>query len=168
VRRTLAPKQFGCSASSMSSSEERSIPDAAPLPCQHLPCETKIVDSREVVDHDGDGGSIEDLLEETEDRLSVITHGESEVALEISSTGSYLEPQRTRADDNRVGSSSLGSLLGELNGGSSGSAWTSASSRKMRRIELTSGTNKQRCILETIAVKSLSGGLDSCFSLRLG
>lgn len=83
-RRTLAPKQFGCSASSMSSSEERSIPEAAPLPCQHLPCETRIVDLREVVDHNGDGGGIEDLLEETEDRLSVITHGESEVAFDIS------------------------------------------------------------------------------------
>jgi hypothetical protein len=77
---------------------------------------------REVVDHNGDGGGIEDLLEETEDRLSVITHGEGEVALEVSSTGSYRLPQRTRADDDRVSSSSLGSLLGELDGGSSGSA----------------------------------------------
>jgi hypothetical protein len=68
----------------MSSSEERSIPEAAPLPCQYLPCGTRIVDLREVVDHDGNGGGIEDLLEETEDRLSVITHGESEVPFDIS------------------------------------------------------------------------------------
>ena len=82
--RTLAPKQFGCSASSISSSEERSIPDAAPLLCEYLPCETRILDLREVVDHDGDGGGIKDLLEETEDRLSVITHSKSEVPLGIS------------------------------------------------------------------------------------
>jgi hypothetical protein len=74
----------------MSSSEERSIPEAAPLLCQYLPCETRFVDLREVVDHDGDGGGIEDLLEETEDGLSVITHGESEVAFHISFDSTHM------------------------------------------------------------------------------
>ena len=68
----------------MSSSEERSIPEAAPLLYQHLPCGTRIVDLREVVDHDGNRGSIHDLLEETKNSLSVIAHGESEVAFDIS------------------------------------------------------------------------------------
>jgi hypothetical protein len=74
----------------MSSSEERSIPDAAPLLCQYPPREKRIVDLREIVDHDGNGGGIENLLEETEDSLSIITHSESEVAFNISSTESHL------------------------------------------------------------------------------
>ena len=45
---------------------------------------TTEVDLREIVNHNGNGGSIHDLLEETKDRLSVITHSESEVALDIS------------------------------------------------------------------------------------
>ena len=68
----------------MSSSEERSIPEAAPLLHQHLPGQTGHVNLREVVDHDGDGGGIEDLLEETKDSLSVISHSESKVPFDIS------------------------------------------------------------------------------------
>jgi hypothetical protein len=48
------------------------------------PRETRSVDLREVVDHNGDGGGIEDLLEETEDSLSVISHSESKVPFDIS------------------------------------------------------------------------------------
>lgn len=77
---------------------------------------------REVVDHDGDRGSVKDLLEETEDSLSVITHSESEVAYLSATDASGSHEQHTWANDDRVGSSSLCSLLGELDGSSSGSA----------------------------------------------
>lgn len=64
----------------MSSSEERSIPDAAPLPSQSCLVCGRGVDVREVVNHDWNGRSIEDLLEEADDSSSIITHSESEVA----------------------------------------------------------------------------------------
>lgn len=79
---TLAPKQLGCSASSISSSEERSIPEAAPLISSdedRLDRES-YCDSREIVDHDRNGGSVQDSFEETKDSLSVVTHSESKIA----------------------------------------------------------------------------------------
>lgn len=72
----------------MSSSEERSIPAAAPLQSisefADIGMVENVSDLREVVDHDWDWGGIEDSLEEVDNGSSVTCHSESKVSCAVS------------------------------------------------------------------------------------
>jgi hypothetical protein len=105
----------------MSSSEERSIPDAAPLGGQLSRFFVKLNDLREVVDHDWDWRGVHDLFEEAKNSLSVASHCECKVSCSLVTSSGPETRRHTWANDDRVSGSSLGGLLGELDSGSSGS-----------------------------------------------
>ena len=55
--------------------------DAAPLPNVNVaPSPDDTRNSREVIDHDRDGGLVHDSIEEGEDGRAVVSHREGEVA----------------------------------------------------------------------------------------